>query len=58
MPTGAQVTLPSEVFGVRTPNTSLVCAATQLVSGVTPLWLLNDPLRTYVFAESLAVEAK
>ena len=58
MPTGVQITLPSELFGVRTPNNSLVCAATQLVSGVTPLWLLNDPLRTYVFEESLAVKAK
>jgi hypothetical protein len=54
---GTQVTLPSEVFGVRIPNTSLFCEATQLVSDVTPRWLLNDPLRTDVFAESLAVEA-
>jgi hypothetical protein len=52
---GTQVTLPSKVFGTRTPNTSLVCTSTQLVSGLTPRWLLNDLLRTYVFAESLTV---
>ena len=52
-----QATLPSEVFGIRTSNTSFVCEATQLVSPITPRWLLNDPLSTYIFAESLSVEA-
>ena len=48
-----QVTLPNEVAGVRIPNTSLASEATQFVSGVTPLWLLNHLLRTRVFAELL-----
>ena len=48
-----QVALPIEVAGVRIPNTSLAHEATQFVSGVTPLWLLNHLLRTYVFAELL-----
>ncbi|HEY6852336.1 MAG TPA: HD domain-containing protein [Terracidiphilus sp.] len=48
-----QVTLPIEVAGVRIPNTSLANEATQFVSGVTPLWLLNPLLRTYDFAELL-----
>jgi hypothetical protein len=48
-----QVTLPIEVAGVRIPNTSVATLATQFVSRVTPLWLLNHLLRTYVFAELL-----
>src|ERR1700721_3200074 len=48
-----QVTLPIEVAGVRIPHTSVATLATQFVSGVTPLWLLNHLLRTYVFAELL-----
>lgn len=44
-----QVTLPIEVAGVRIPDTSLAYEATQFVRGVTPLWLLNHVLRTYVF---------
>jgi hypothetical protein len=48
-----QVALPIEVAGVRIPNTSLAHEATQFVSGLTPLWLLNHLLRTYVFAELL-----
>jgi HD domain len=47
------ITLPVEVAGVRIPKTALACEATQFVSGVTPLWLLNHLLRTYVFAELL-----
>jgi hypothetical protein len=39
------------VAGVRIPDTSLACEATQFVKDVTPLWLLNHLLRTYVFAE-------
>ena len=48
-----QVTLPTEVAGVRIPNTSLAYEATQFVSGITPLWLLNHLLRTYILAELL-----
>src|ERR1700678_4546841 len=48
-----QVTLPIEVAGVRIPHTSVATLATQFASGVTPLWLLNHLLRTYVFAELL-----
>jgi hypothetical protein len=48
-----QGTLPMGVAGVRIPDTSLAYEATQFVSGVTPLWLLNHLLRTYVFAELL-----
>jgi hypothetical protein len=48
-----QVTLPIEVAGVRIPNTPIAYEATQFVSGVTPLWLVNHLLRTYVFAELL-----
>lgn len=47
-----QVTVPIEVAGVRTRNTSLANEATQFVSGVTPLfWLLNHLLSACVFAE-------
>jgi hypothetical protein len=48
-----QVTLPIEVAGVQFPRTALAREATHFVSGVTPLWLLNHLLRTYVFAELL-----
>jgi hypothetical protein len=50
---GTQVTLPNELAGVRIRNTSLAYETTQFVSGVTPLWLLNHLLRTYVFADLL-----
>src|ERR1700678_4546872 len=52
-----QVTLPIEVAGVRIPHSSVATLATQFVIGVTPLWLLNHLLRTYVFAELLGRRA-
>ena len=51
MSADTQVTLPIEIAGVRIPDTSLAYEVTQFVSGVTPLWLLNHLLRTYVFGE-------
>jgi HD domain len=51
MSTATHVTLPIEVAGVHIPNTPLAYEATEFVSRVTPLWLLNHLLRAYVFAE-------
>jgi|HubBroStandDraft_6_1064221.scaffolds.fasta_scaffold701782_1 hypothetical protein len=50
--------LPAEVSGIRIPHTRLAAAATEFVSRVTPLWLMNHLLRTYVFAELLGRQGK
>jgi hypothetical protein len=50
-----KIKLPAEVSGIRIPDTRLAAAATEFVSRVTPLWLMNHVLRTYVRNNSRAL---
>src|SRR5260370_35550533 len=53
-----KITLPTKVSGIRIPDTPLASAATEFVSGITPLWLMHHLLRSYVFAELLGRRGK
>src|SRR5260370_30895796 len=48
-----KITLPTNVSGIRIPDTPLASAATELLSRITPLWLMHLLLRSYVFRELL-----
>jgi HD domain len=50
--------LPTEVSEVRVPDSPLAIETTRFVSRITPLWLMNHVMRTYIFAELLGRKDK